>query len=173
MSIPDALHSVFTEKAAQQNRVTDITIEAERITVYLEPDVAKRYARPDCQQPVVVQLHDRETIVVQGLGMQGRALRYVVTMQRLAYLNDAGKFVTFTLPMTGLRTDLCVTDEVVERALYLLIDCNLPTPLSVQMLQSLYHIETSESALARWKSGAAAHLPSVGILIQHLNEKKR
>ena len=173
MSMPDALHSVFTEKAAQQNRVTEITIGTDRITLYLEPEVARRYARPDCQQPVVVQPHDRETIVVQGLGVQGRALRYVVTMQRLAYLNDAGKFVTFTLPMAGIRTDLCVTEEVVARALYLMIDCNLPTPLTAQMLQSLSQIETSESALARWKRAEAEHLPSVGALIQHLNEKKR
>ena len=173
MSTSSTLQAIFTEKAAQQNRVTDITIQTERITLHVEPEVARRYARPDCQQPVAVQLHDRETIMVQGLGVQGRALRYMVTMQRLAYLNDAGKFVTFTLPMAGIRTDLCVTDEVVERALYLLIDCNLPTALSVQMLQSLYQIETSESALARWKSGEAEQLPSVGVLIQHLNEKKR
>ncbi len=56
------------------------------------------YTRADCQQPVKVQAHDSETIVVQGLGVQGRALRCVVSMQRVAYLNDAGKFVTFTVP---------------------------------------------------------------------------
>jgi len=42
----------------------------------------------------------------------------------------------------------------------------------VEMLRDLYQVETSTSALDRWKSGEAAALPSVGQLIQQLNKKK-
>jgi hypothetical protein len=52
------------------------------------------------------------------------------------------------------------------------VDRNLPLPVVVEMLRDLYQVETRTSALDRWKSGEAAALPSVGQLIQQLNEKK-
>ena len=122
---------------------------------------------------MAVHLHDSETISVQGLGIQGRAVRYTVKMQRVAYVNDGGTFFTFTVPLSGIRTDLLVTDEVVERAMYFLIDRNQSLPATVELLRELYQVETSSSALERWKTGEAEQLPSVGKIIQRLNEKKR
>lgn len=119
-----------------------------------------------------MHLHDSETLSVQGLGIQGRAVRYTVKMQRVAYVHDGGILVTFTLPLAGIRTDLWVTDEVVERAMYFLIDRNQSLPATVALLRELYQVETSSSALERWKTGAAEQLPSVGEIIQRLNEKK-
>ena len=57
------------------------------------------YERPDCREPVVVERHDSEILTVQGLGLQGKALRYQVQSIRLGYLNDAGKFTTFSVPL--------------------------------------------------------------------------
>lgn len=173
MAVNPALLSLFTEQAVQKNRVTNITISKSTITIQLEAMVDARYVRSDCQHPAVVHLHDSETISVQGLGVQGRAVRYSVKMQRVAYVNDAGTFVTFTVPLPGLRTDLSVTDEVVERAMYFLIDYNQSLPTTVELLRELYHVETSTSALERWKTAEAEKLPSVGEIVQRLNEKKR
>jgi hypothetical protein len=55
--------------------------------------------------------------------------------------------------------------------LYLNVDRNLPLPVVAEMLRDLDQVETSSSALDRGKSGEAAALPSVGQLIQQLNEK--
>lgn len=173
MSADLSLASLFTDRAVQHNRVTDVVLTDSVISICLEAQGAARYERPDCQQPVVVQPHDSEVISVQGLGVQGRALRYLVTTRRVAYTNDAGKFVTFTVPMPGIRTDLLVTDEVVEQALYFIVDRNLSLPATAEMLGELYHVQTSTSALERWKTGEAEQLPSLGQLIQHLNAKKR
>lgn len=173
MAVNSALLSLFTEQAVQKNRVMNIIISKSTITIQLESVVDAQYVRPDCQQPVVVHLHDSETISVQGLGVQGRAVRYSVKMQRVAYVNDAGTFVTFTVPLTGLRTDLSVTDEVVERAMYFLVDRNQSLPVTVELLRELYQVETSTSALERWKTAEAEKLPSVGGIVQRLNEKKR
>lgn len=172
MVVNPALLSLFTEQAVQKNRVTNITISKSTITIQLEGVVAAHYVRPDCQHPVGVHLHASETISVQGLGVQGRAVRYAVKMQRVAYVNDAGTFVTFTVALPGLRTDLLVTEEVVERAMYFLIDRNQSLAATVELLRELYQVETSSSALERWKTGEAEHLPSVGELVQRLNEKK-
>ena len=172
MAVNPILLSLFTEQAVQKNRVTNITISKSTITIQLEAEVASHYERPDCQRPVAVHLHDSETILVQGLGVQGRAVRYSVKMQRVAYVNDAGTFVTFTAPLPGLRTDLLVTEEVVERAMYFLVDRNQSLPTTVEILRELYQVETSKSALERWKTAEAEKLPSVGEIVQGLNEKK-
>jgi hypothetical protein len=173
MAVNPALLSLFTEQAIQKNRVANIAISKSTITIELEAVVAAHYVRPDCQDPVAVHLHDSETLSVQGLGVQGRAVRYTVKTQRVAYVNDGGTFVTFTIPLSGIRTDLWVTDEVVERAMYFLIDRNQSLPATVELLRELYQVETSSSALERWKTGEAEQLPSVGEIIQRLNEKKR
>jgi hypothetical protein len=167
-----SIKSLLTERAAQENLITGYQITATTITVHLKPKVAKMYERPDCQEPVAVEHHDREILTIQGLGLQGKALRYQVQSIRLGYLNDAGKFTTFSVPLPGIRTDVLVTDEVMDKVLYLNVDRNLPLPVVAEMLHDLYQVETSSSALDRWKSGEAAALPSVGQLIQQLNEKK-
>lgn len=164
---------LLTERAAQENIVTGVDVSGATITVKLEPKVEKVYDRPDCQQPVRVERHDSEVLTVQGLGIQGKALRYQVKSMRLGYRNDAGQFTTFTAPIPGIRTDLLVTDEVVDKALYLNVDRNLSLPVTAEMLTDLYQVQTSSSALDRWKVGEAERLPSIGQLIQDLNEKKQ
>ncbi len=169
---PDlSIKSLLTERAAQENIITGYEITDTTITVHLKPKVVKVYERPDCQEPVEVTHHDREILTIQGLGIQGKALRYQVQSIRLSYLNDAGKFTTFSVPLPGIRTDVLVTDEVMDRMLYLNVDRNLPLPVVVEMLRDLYQVERSTSALDRWKSGEAAGLPSVGQLIQQLDKK--
>ena len=167
-----SIKSLLTERAAQENIITGYQVTETMITVDLKPKVAKVYERPDCQEPVKVEHHDREILTIQGLGLQGKALRYQVQSIRLGYLNDAGKFTTFSVPLPGIRTDVLVTDEVIDKMLYLNVDRNLPLPVVAEMLRDLYQVETSSSAVDRWKSGEAAVLPSVGRLIQQLNKKK-
>jgi len=170
---PDlSIKSLLTERGAQENIITGYQITDTTITVHLKPKVVKVYERPDCHEPVSVEHHDREILTIQGLGLQGKALRYQVQSIRLGYINDAGKFTTFSVPLPGIRTDVLVTDEVMDKMLYLNVDRNLPLPVVAEMLGDLYQVETSTSALDRWKSGEAAVLPSVGQLIQQLNEKK-
>ncbi len=167
-----AITALLTERAAQANMITDVRVTATTILIHLQPHVAATYQRPDCQAPVAVVYHDSEILTVQGLGVQGKALRYQVKSIRLGYLNDAGTFTTFTVPIPGIRTDLLVTDEVVDKALYLNVDRNLSFSVTAAMLRDLYQVETSSSALDRWKAGEAQALPSIGQLIQRLNKKK-
>jgi len=166
-----AITALLTERAAQANTITDVQVTDSTILISLQPQVAATYHRPDCRSPVTAVYHDSEIITVQGLGVQGKALRYQVKSIRLGYLNDAGTFTTFSVPIPGIRTDLRVTDEVIDKALYLNVDRNLSLPVTAAMLRDLYQVETSSSALDRWKAGEAQALPSIGQLIQHLNQK--
>jgi len=166
-----AITALLTERAAQANMITDVQITATTILICLQPYVAATYQRPDCHAPVAAVYHDSELLSVQGIGVQGKALRYQVKSIRLGYLTDAGSFTTFTVPIPGIRTDLLVTDELVDKALYLNVDRNLSLSVTAAMLPDLYQVETSSSALDRWKATEAQTLPSIGQLIQRLNQK--
>ncbi len=168
-----SIRSLLSERVAQENVITDVKVTETTIVVSLSPKTELKYERPDCQEAVGAYPYDRETVTVQGLGIQGKALRYQVTNVRLGYLNDGGEFKTFTAPVPGVRSDLLVTDEVIDKFLYLNVDRNQSLAESVQMLQDMDGVQTSVSAVERWKMGEAEALPSVGQLIKLLNEKKK
>jgi len=163
-----SIKALLSERAAQENIITKVEVTETTIVVGLMPKIELRYERPDCQEAVEASYHDSETVRVQGLGIQGKALRYQITTIRLGYLNDAGEFKTFTAPVPGVRTELLVTDEVIDKFLYFNVDRNQSLAESVQMLQDVYRVQTSVSAVDRWKKGEAEALPSVGQLIKIL-----
>jgi Transposase len=167
------IKTFLSERVTQENIITDVEVTGTTIRVSLTPKIEKKYERPDCQEAVVAYYNDSETVTVQGLGIQGKALRYQVTNIRLGYLNDAGEFKTFNAPVTGVRSDLLVTDEVVDKFLYFDVDRNQSLAESVQLLQDVYGVQSSVSAVERWKKGEAEALPPVGQLIIMLNEKKK
>lgn len=168
-----SIKQLLSERAAQENTITDVEVTETTIVVSISPKTELKYERPDCQEAVVAYHHDSEIVTVRGLGIQGKALRYQVTNIRLGYLNDAGEFRTFTAPVPGVRSDLLVTDEVIDKFLYFNVDRNQSLAESVQLLQDVYGLQTSVSAVERWKKGEAEALPSVGQLIMMLNEKKK
>lgn len=173
MPHPVYIQQLLTERAVRENHVTAVAVTENCITVTLEPQLPRVHERGDCQHPVPAKYHDSTMLTVQGLGVQGKALRYHIKSTRLGYVNDAGQFITFTVPLVGIRTDLLVTEEVVDKVLYLNVDRNLSLPVTAEMLGELYQVQTSASALDRWKRNAAAKLPAIGALIMQLNQKKR
>ena len=172
LSIP--IQSLLTEQVVLQNHVTGTIVTSQTIQVHISPPLLPVYVRPDCCEPVIVNYYDTDTpIIIQGLGVQGKAVRYVVERPRMSYINDEGRMVVFTVPVVGIRSDIGVTLEVVDRAMYFIVDCNISLPATAKMLQELYQVSTSSSALGRWKIAEAEALPSIGRLIQLLNEKKK
>ena len=166
------LNLLLNERAAQENIVSAVEVTDTTITVTLTPNLESYYTRPDCQSAVSVSYYDDDTLMVQGLGIHGKALRYHVTSIRAGYLNDAGEFRTFMIPIPGIHTKRLVTDEVIDMMLYLHVNCNHSLAMTVQMLHDMYGVTTSVSALERWKNHEADSLPSIGQLIQHLNTKQ-
>lgn len=167
------IKSLLSERAAQENIITAIEVTEKTITINLEPKIEAHYERADPKEAVSAEYHDSETLLIQGLGLQGKALRYGVVSRRLGYVNDTGELKTFTVPIPGIRTDLLVTEEVVDKMLYFNVERNLSLGDTVQMLQEVYGVQSSLSALHRWKVGQAEALPSIGQIIKMLNEKKK
>jgi hypothetical protein len=72
MYIP--IKSLLSERAIHENIVTEIEVTESTITVNLEPKIEAQYERPDAKEPVKAEYHDSETLLIQGLGIQGKAL---------------------------------------------------------------------------------------------------
>jgi hypothetical protein len=66
MPVNPLLVSLFTERAVQENQVTDITMTDSVITIHLQPKVAARYMRSDCQKPVLVRSPEEYSLIVTG-----------------------------------------------------------------------------------------------------------
>lgn len=166
------LKNLLSERAVHKNIVTNFKVTETRLLIELSPEIDEYYQRSDCQFPTRVGYHDHEIIPIQGLGIQGKAVIYQVKRVRLCYTNDNGQFITFVAPMPGIRFDLLVTDEVVDKAMYLMIDQNQSLSAVAKELFDLYQVNTSTSALERWKTKEADKLPSIGEMIQLLHKKK-
>ena len=159
----------FTNEVIANNRVIDVIQTDGRLWIDVEPHRAHRYERPDAGQPDAVEVYRTDIISVQELGLLGQKVRYQVHVKRVRYSNAAGEIKRFTLDVRGVNLRMGLTDGVIEKALYFLIDRNESLEETVILLRDLYGVETSTSALDRLKRREADGLPSSGELIQMLH----
>ncbi len=172
MSMP-TIQVPFTNEVIQRNRVTQVKQTKRGIRIYLEPNRQERYQRPDCAEPVKVQQHIVEGVTVQELGLPGQQVRYRVKVVRVLYVNNAGEEKTFTLDVPGVRIKLKMTEAVVEKALYFMIDRNQSLSETKQLLGDIYGVKTSVPALHRLKMAEADKLPHQGEIIRALNAHRK
>lgn len=172
MSMP-TIQVPFTNEVIQRNRATQVKQTKRGIWIYLEPNRQELYQRPDCAEPVKVQQHIVKTVTVQGLGLPGQQVRYRVKVIRVSYVNDAGEKKTFTLDVPGVRIKLKMTEAVVEKGLYFMIDRNQSLSETKQSLWDIYGVKTSVPALHRLKMAEADKLPNQGKIIRALNAHKK
>lgn len=163
----------FTNDIIRNNVVIKIKQTKAGICIYVEPKVEETYNRPDCKNPVKAKVDQRHRwVLVRGLGIPGRAINYRVRRLRLWYINDEGEKKTFTLSVKGVNAKLGMTDDLVEKVLYFLIDRNQSLSETVKLLRDIYGVKTSISALHRVKQKEAEKLPSQGEIIQLLHKQK-
>lgn len=152
----------LAEKVAHANVVTGVALSNGTLVIQIDPIMQPFYQRPDSAAPVAADHHTTQEFVVQGLGVQGRALRYRIRMIQLGYTNDAGQFSTFSLPIAGIDTDLGVTNEVVERIRYLLLKKKLSPQVVVALLREFYQVQLTIADLERWQAQAGLSPSAVG-----------
>ncbi len=163
----------FTNGIIQNNVVIKVKQAKDGICIYVEPKVEETYERPDCKNPVKVKMHQRRRwVFVRGLGIPVQAINYRVRRIRCSYFDDAGEKKTFTLAVEDVRPKLGMTNELVDRALYFLIDRNQSLAETAELLRDIYGVKTSVSALDGLKKSEAEKLPSQGEIIRLLHEHK-
>lgn len=149
--LASAVKQLLVERVVHANVVTGVTLSNGTLVIQIDPIIEPFYQRPDSAAPVAADHHAGQEFVVQGLGVQGRALRYHIRTIQPGYTNDAGEFVTLSLPIADIDPDLGVTGEVVERIRYLLLKKQLAPQVVVALLREFYQVELTVADLEGWQ----------------------
>ncbi len=64
-----SIKDLLSERAAQENIITEIEVTENTITVNLEPKVETQYERADAKEAVSAEYHDSDVLLIQGLGI--------------------------------------------------------------------------------------------------------
>ncbi|MFH0946789.1 MAG: transposase [Planctomycetota bacterium] len=122
-----------------------------------------------------VKLHwskDARTYEAQELSSFPWPIRYRVTTADAWYVGPDGARVHYSPPIRGLDSHSGVSQAVKRAAVLLAVIGAIGYRRVAWLLQELFRVCTSKSALARWVKDVAAQLPSKAEMVQILNEQK-
>ena len=99
-------------------------------------------------------------------------IRYHVTTADAWYSDEAGNRVHYSPPILGLDPFTKVSEAVKRTAVILTVIAAIGYRRVEWLLQELFQVSTSKSALARWVKDVAAKLPSKEEIVRLLDEDK-
>jgi hypothetical protein len=108
----------------------------------------------------------------QELSALAWPIRYRVLTREGYYLDETGNRVHFTTQATGIDSRRQVSAVLMRAAVLLIVIAGVGYRRAAWLLQQLFHVETSKSALQRWVKEIAQQLPSANEIIQLLNQKQ-
>jgi hypothetical protein len=109
---------------------------------------------------------------VQELSGFAWPIIYRVTTADGYYLNEQGQRVYFTLEVAGLSTQRKVSDVVIRLGVFLCIIVGLGARQASWLMQVLFQVTVSKSAIDRWVDEVGDSLPSEEEMIKLLDEEK-
>jgi hypothetical protein len=99
-------------------------------------------------------------------------IRYHVTTADAWYSDEAGQRVYYTPPILGLDPFAKVSDAVKRTAVILVVIAAIGYRRVEWLLQELFQVSTSKSALARWVKDVAGKLPTKEEIVRLLDQDK-
>jgi hypothetical protein len=99
-------------------------------------------------------------------------IRYEVTTADAWYLDREGNRVHYSPPLLGLDPHALVSDAVKRSAVILIVIGAIGYRRASWILQELFRVTISKSALARWVKDVASELPSPEEMVRLLEEDK-
>lgn len=115
------------------------------------------------------QEHEFDAQELSGLAWP---IRYRVWTRDGYYVDDQGQRVHFTTRATGLDSRRGVSQVLMRAAVLLVVIAGVGYRRAAWLLQQLFHVETSKSALQRWVAEIAAQLPDGDEMIRRLNAQQ-
>lgn len=115
------------------------------------------------------QEHEFEAQELSGLAWP---IRYRVRTRDGYDENDQGQRVHFTTRATGIDSRRGVSQVLMRAAVLLVVIAGVGSRRAAWLLQHLFQVETSKSAVQRWIQEIAAQLPSADELIRQLDAKQ-
>lgn len=99
-------------------------------------------------------------------------IRYRVLTRDGYYLNTQGQRVHFTTQATGIDSRRRVSEVLMRATVLLLVIAGVGYRRAAWLLQQLFHVRTSKSALQRWVEELADRLPNANDIIRQLNKQQ-
>lgn len=158
MRLPTALRALLRERVAHLNEVTDIQVDASAITVSIMPPLHREAKDGNGVSSWRVVLKESWHILVQGLGLQGQAVRYDIALPQFAYLQRTGEPLVFTVPIVGIHTNWLVTDEVLAKARSLQADGHSAGEIA-RLLKNWDAIEVDTCTVQQWLGEQLPQIP--------------
>ena len=111
------------------------------------------------------------TFEIQELSALAWPIRYRLLTRDGYYLKE-GQRVYFTTTAKGLDTSRAASEVLMRAAVLLVVIAGVGYRRAVWLLQHLFHVQTSKSALHRWVEEIADSLPSAEEIIKQLNDQQ-
>jgi hypothetical protein len=87
-------------------------------------------------------------------------------------VDTQGQRVHFTTQVNGIDSHRRVSQVLMRAAVLLLVMAGVGYRWAAWLLQQLFHVETSKSALQRWVEELAGQLPGADAIIEQFNEQQ-
>jgi hypothetical protein len=148
--------------------------KAEENKIIIDFDTRKRDYRKMFQLKRGVKIHwiNERTFEVQELSAFAWPIVYRITTADGYYQNGPGERVYFTPQIAGLSTQRKVSDVVLRLGVFLSIIAGLGSRQASWLMQVLFQVEVSKSAIDRWIDEVANALPSSDEMIELLHQQK-
>jgi hypothetical protein len=158
-------------EVTKANKVTGFHYEDSVLVIRVEPVRREAYDVSDTDEPVCPTSFRRHTFRVQELGLPWLKVEYEVTHLTFSYVNRYKNKSTFTLEVVGIDSKLKVSQAVLSTGMQMLVVQNLPLEVVQDLLRHNHRVQTSVSALDRWKQREASKLPTQGKILRRMQRR--
>lgn len=112
------------------------------------------------------------TVLVQELSGLAWPIRYEVKTGEGCYLDEKGNRHCFTPKVKGLNLHRGVSDVVMRAGVFLSIIAGVGCRRAAWLLEVLFHVVVSKSAVDRWIDDVAEGLPAAEAIIREMNRRQ-
>lgn len=137
-------------------------------------DARKRDYHEQLGLPQETEIHwwKEYTVPVQELSGLAWPIRYEVTTGEGCYLDAEGNRHYFTPNVKGVNLHRRVSDVVMRAGVFLSIIAGVGCRRAAWLLEMLFHVVVSKSAVDRWIGDIADGLPTTEAIIQEMNRRQ-
>lgn len=137
-------------------------------------DARKRDYHEQLGLPQETEIHwwKEYTVPVQELSGLACPIRYEVTTGEGCYLDAEGNRHYFTPNVKGVNLHRRVSDVVMRAGVFLSIIAGVGCRRAAWLLEMLFHVVVSKSAVDRWIGDIADGLPTTEAIIQEMNRRQ-
>jgi len=159
-------------EVTKTNRVIGFGYEGSVLVIRVEPELKEEYEVSDSEESVRPTSLRGHTFRVQELGLPWLKVEYEVTHFTCYYVNRYKHNSSFTIGVFGIESKLKVSRVLLSTAMQMLVVQNLPLEVVQELLLRNHRVQTSVSALDRWKEREAEKLPQQGEILRKMQQKK-